>query len=130
MRDVQHIGTINIEIYQCVTQDIKTEDVIITPERIKHIKRHHPGDFEMFSQYLKEIVERPDYILEANKPNTALILKEIITDGKKFKLVLRLVTQFDHPNFKSSILTFMKIDDKEWNRLRNNKKILYKADYL
>ena len=77
---------------------------------------------------LKKIVEQPDYIIEANKPFTALILKEIQIDNKKFKTVVRLATSNDTPSYKNSIITFMKIDDREWNRILKNKKILYKSE--
>ena len=70
----------------------------------------------------------PDYIIEANKPNTALILKEIRDEGESFKTVLRLVTPADRPGYKNSIITFMKIDRREWERLLRNKKILYKRE--
>ena len=33
-----------------------TNDVIITEERIKHIKEHHPGDYENYSRYIQEII--------------------------------------------------------------------------
>lgn len=122
------IGKIDIEKYKCVTPYITTDDVIITSKQIDHIKEHHPNDYERFFKYFKEIVEAPDYIIEANKPNTALILKEIKEDDKQFKTVLRLVTSNDKPGFKNSIITFMKINEKEWNRLLKNKKILYKSE--
>lgn len=44
-------------------------------------------------------------------------------------MVLRLITSKDNLDYKNSIITFMKIDDKEWNRLLRNKKILYKREY-
>lgn len=75
-----------------------------------------------------EIVAYPDYIIETKKPNTALILKEIQVEQEIFKTVLRLATSRDNPEYKNSIITFMKIDDKEWNRLLKNKKILYKKE--
>ena len=121
------IGKIDIEKYKCVTPDITTDEVIITGKQIDHIKERHPNDFERFFTYFKEIVEDPDYIIEANKPNTALILKEIQDSNKQFKTVLRLVTSNDKPEFKNSIITFMKINEKEWNRLLKNKKILYNS---
>ncbi len=122
------IGKINIEIFKCVTTDIVTDEVIITEKQVEHIKEHHPNDYERFRCCFKEIVEKPDYIVEANKPNTALILKEVEDQGKKFKTVLRIVTSVDNPIYKNSIITFMKIDDREWNRLLKNKKILYKFE--
>ena len=63
-----------------------------------------------------------------NKTNTALLLKEIKENDEIFKTVLRLVTSKDNPNYKNSIITFMKIDEKEWNRLLRNKTILYKKE--
>lgn len=75
--DVYSVGKIDIEKYKCVTEDIQTDEVIITDKQIEHIKERHPNDYERFSQYFKEIVKYPDFIIEANKPDTALILKEI-----------------------------------------------------
>ena len=127
--NLHFVGKINKEIYKCVAENIVTDDVIITSERIGHIKERHPNDFERYYEYLKEIVEDPDYIIETSKPNTALILKDIVeSDEKHFKTVLRLVTSSDNLGFKNSIITFMKINEKEWNRLIRNKKILYKKE--
>lgn len=122
------IGKIDIEKFKNVTEDIITDEVIITEKQVEHIKQHHPNDFEKFSGFFKDIVENPDYIIEANKPNTALILKEIVCERKKFKTVLRLITSTDDFEYKNSIITFMKIDDKEWERILRNKKILYKSE--
>lgn len=122
------VGKIDIEIYNCITKDITTDEVIITDKQIDHIKNRHPNDYELFNKYLEKIVEQPDYIIEVNKPFTALILKEIQIDNKKFKTVVRLATSNDTPSYKNSIITFMKIDDREWNRILKNKKILYKSE--
>ncbi len=92
-----------------------------------HIKERHPDDYELYYGYLRKVVEEPDYIIESNKPNTALILKEVVeSDEKKFKTVLRLKTPKDNAEFKNSIITFMKINQKEWSRLLRNKQILYR----
>lgn len=127
--EVHSVGRINKEIYKCVTKEIVTDEVIITDERIGHIKERHPNDYEQYYGYLRNIIENPDYIIEANKPNTALILKEIKeSEEKQFKTVLRLTTSTDNPDFKNSIITFMKISEKEWSRLLRNKRILYKKE--
>ncbi len=127
--DVHVVGRIDRNIYKCITEDIVTDEVIITDERIGHIKERHPNDYERYYSYLKSIVENPDYIIEANKPNTALILREIKeSEEKQFKTILRLMTSTDNPDFKNSIITFMKISEKEWSRLLRNKRILYKKE--
>ncbi|MBO5373320.1 MAG: hypothetical protein J6A75_11490 [Lachnospiraceae bacterium] len=125
---VLYVGRIDIDIYKCITTDIVTNDVIITDERIQHIKDRHPNDYEKFYKYLKEIVEHPQYIVETAKPNTALILNEFVDGDEQFKTVLRLTTSTDNPDFKNSIITFMKINDKEWSRMLRNKKILYRKE--
>lgn len=124
-----YIGKIDIEKFKCISSDIQTDEVIITENQITHIKEHHPNDYERFGKYFAEIVAEPDYIIEANKPNTALILKEIRKNqNEKFKTVLRIAASTDNSEYKNSIITFMKIDEKEWNRILKNKKILYKSE--
>lgn len=122
------VGKIDIEIYNCITKDITTDEVIITDERIQHIKEHHPNNYEQYYSYMRSIIENPEYIIEANKPNTTLILKSFSNGNETFKTVLRLITSSDNSKFKNSIITFMKINEKEWNRLLKNKKILYKSE--
>ncbi len=122
------VGKIDKKIYSCITNNIITNEVIITENQINHIKERHPNDYEKFSKYFNEIVSNPDYIIEANRAYTALILKEIKSENQMFKTIVRLVTPYDNTDYKNSIITFMKINDKEWNRLLKNKKILYKRE--
>ena len=126
--DVHYIGKIDVSIYKCVSEDIVTDEVIITDNQISHIKERHPSVYENFGCNFSEIIGSPDYILEANKPNTAIVLKRLKVDNGFTKTVLRLITSKDNPLFKNSIITFMKIDENSWNRLIKNKKVLYKHE--
>lgn len=128
MNKMKYVGKIDISIYKYVAAVIVTDDVIITDSQIQHIKDRHAGDYERFGKYFAEIIRQPDFILKANKPNTATVLKEIRYEGAPVKLILRLATSADDPAYKNSVITFMKIDEKEWNRLIRNKKILYKRE--
>lgn len=120
------VGKINREIYKCITEDIVTDEVVITDNQIQHIKDRHPNDYERFAPYFSEIIADPDYILEANKPNTAFVLKQIKTDGVNFQLILRLQTSNDPNGYKNSIITFLKIEHRKWDKYLRNKKILYR----
>ena len=122
------VGKIDRNIYKCITNDIVTDEVIITDERIQHIKDRHPNDFERYYGYLEKIIVDPEYILLGNKPNSALLLKDFSNKEEQFKTVLRLVTSVDDQNFKNSIITFMKINKKEWDRIIRNKNLLYKKE--
>ena len=122
------IGKIDIEKYKCVTEDILTDEIVITEPQIAHIKGRHPNDYERYFKYVSEILKSPDYILEANKPNTAFVLKHIIDNGKRFQLILRLKTSNDPEHYKNSVITFLKVEEKRYNRYLRTKKILYKSE--
>lgn len=121
------ICDLDIEKYRCIAEDITTSEVIITDERIQHIRGHHPGHFEMIEPFLEAAITSPDYILE-DAPNTGLILKAVETDGLRMQIVLRVHTASDAPGFKNSIISAWKISGTRWNSYLRNKKILYKSE--
>ncbi|MBQ9930932.1 MAG: hypothetical protein IJO79_01100 [Firmicutes bacterium] len=122
------IGYIDIEKYSCIAEDITTDEVIITDERIRHIKTHHPGVYEEYGYLLQQAVEGPDVIIRDPKPSTALILFQIQKDGQRVRICLRLATSTDDPSFKNSVITFMRVRKKEWDRLISNKEVLYRKE--
>lgn len=126
MNIVYAVGKIEIEKYRCITEDIVTDEVVITEERIQHIEERHPGDYERFVEYIADILENPDYIVEANKPNTGVILKEIEENGNKFKVILRVKVEKDPAEYRNSVLSFWQVGDTTWKKNLKNKKILYK----
>ena len=127
--DVNFVCKLDKELYKVITEDIRTDEVIITDERIQHIQERHPDDYERFSAYLAEIVQNPDYIIRDPRPQTGMLLKEITVGetSEHFRVALRLAASQDPAHYKNSIITFLKIRQKEWERLIHNKEILYKA---
>ncbi len=123
---MHYIGKLNREIYQCITNDIVTDDVIITEQQIAHILERHPDDYIICERWASLIIDNPDYIIQDSRPNTGIILKNIQENGKNYRLVLRIKTSTDPASYKNSIITFQKIRQREWDRLIRNKKILYK----
>lgn len=128
MKKVYVVGKLDLEIFRSVFGYIQTDEVVITYERITHIKESHPGDFEKYFQYARSIIETPDFVLEANQPHSAVLLKRISDNGKSYKLIIRFKVSGDPPDRKNSIITFLHIDEKDWNRLIKNKKVLYKCE--
>ena len=115
-------------LYRCVSDDISTDEVIITEERIAHIRERHPNDYERFVGYIPEIIQNPDYIIEANLASTAVLLKEIAAQGEKFKLILRLKVDSDPSDYKNSVISFWSIGETTWKKTLKNKKILYNRE--
>ena len=125
---VQFVTRIDISKYKCVSEHIVTDEVVITVERIQHIKGRHPNDFEQYEKYIRAVIEQPDYILEANKPNTAFLLKSFTEEENRFELILRLAVNGDPEGYKNSVITFLKVSPKRYNRYLRTKKILYKSE--
>lgn len=125
---VRTICKLDRSIYSCISKDIVTDEVVLIDERILHIKDHHPNDYERFGKYIVEMIERPDYIIEANrdKSKSGLILKEFTENNEQFRLVLRLATSTDKQGLRNSVITFQYVKKKEYDRLIRNKKVLYR----
>lgn len=127
---MQTVGKIDIEKYRCIAEDIVTDEVIITPERIRHIKeRRGEGFYEKYESYFPMILSDPDYIFPDDRINTAIVCKVIGEGESAINLVLRLVVEGDDPNYKNSILTAVRENKKRFaQRLRNHTPVYKKID--
>ena len=124
---MQYIGKIDREKLGGYKDKLITTDVILTEERIKHIKEHHPGDYEEYSMYIQDIIENPDYILDDNKNiDTVLYMKNIKENNKNIQIVIRLNTNKTEFNKKNSILTLWKVKNSTYNQLIRNRKVIWK----
>ena len=123
--NVHFIGKLDKSIYSCVANGITTDEVIITDERIQHIRDRHPGHYEAVMPFLQMVIAEPDYILEDAR-NTGLVLKWIEENGTRIQIVLRLHTSADAPGYKNSVISAWKISESRWNNYLRNKHILYK----
>lgn len=124
---MQHIGKIDKNKLKRYKQKIITEDVVLTDERIKHIKEHHPGDYEKYGRYISEIINSPDYIINDNKNiDTLLYMKTIKENNKNIQIVIRLNTNEKEINKQNSILTLWKIKTRTYNQIIRNKEIIWK----
>ena len=115
------VGKISRDIYECITEDIITDEVIITDERIAHIiERRGQKFYDTYRDSFADIIRNPDYIF-ADKKNTALVCKEFESDDKFVNIVLRIVVSTDNPDYKNSIITAVGENRKRFQqRLRNN----------
>ena len=128
MKDIHFVGMINREIFKAVTEDILTEEVIITEERIQHIKDNHPGDYEKFKDHISKALQDPEIVFASDEPNTALIVDSIRINGESFVIILRIKVSNDPIEYKNSILTLMTLSERKKKKYIRNKKILYKRE--
>lgn len=122
---MKNIIKIDIEKLGEYSKKLLSDEVILTEERIQHIKEHHPGDYEKYSKYISDVLCFPDYILEDNKNReTVLYMKTLEVCNKKLQIVVRLNTS--EIGKKNSILTLWKVKEKTYNQLLRNRKIIWK----
>ena len=119
---MQTVGRIDVEKYRCIAENITTDEVVITEERIWHIKERRGEDFlNKYERYFSLILSEPDFIFPDDRRNTAIVCKIIGEGEDAINLVLRLAVEGDNPQFKNSILTAIRENKKLFaQRLRNN----------
>ena len=125
------ICRIDRKIYACVTEDISSDEVIITSKQIAHIfEGHSEKEHSKVIERLAESVQNPDYILRDSDPRTAVVFKMFQkNDTERYRIILKLAANDpEHP--KNSIITAFYISEKKWNKYLRNKTILYKRDGL
>ncbi len=127
MTETHFVCRLNKDLYRVVMPDIATDEVIITNTQIDHIIQRHTVDYDLFLKHGANMIVNPDYVLEANKPFSAVVLKEVEENGQKLKLILRLKTSADPTDFKNSVITFQSINEKRFRRYVKNGNILYRA---
>ena len=128
---MKYLGKININIYHKVTdKKIITDDVIITDDQIQHIiNRRGQNFYDEYNEYFPEIISNPDYIFEDKKENTAIVVKSFIHKNTNINIILRLVVSGDNPEYKNSVITVIKENNKRFaQRLRNNVPIYKNVD--
>ena len=86
--EVHIVGKIDKEIYRCITEDIRTNEVIITDNQIQHIKDRHPEVYNKVLSNIQEALRVPDYIIRDKHEYTGLVVKRIISAGRFFVLML------------------------------------------
>lgn len=103
--EVHLVGKINRNIYRCITEDIVTDDVIITENQMQHILDRHPEAYKEVIDYLSDIIREPDLIIKDKHKNTGLVVKKIKTGNEYAQMVLRICTSNDDPNYKNSVIS-------------------------
>ena len=112
---VHNLGTLNWDIYACISGEHVTDEVIITDEQLSHIQGKHPEAYEDAIHYVKDVLASPEYIIRDKHPNTGLVIKRIPCDSDNMLLVLRISTAEDKEGYKNSLITSWKITEKRLN---------------
>ena len=125
---VYSLGNLNWEIYQSITDRYVTNEVVITEEQLRHIKKRHQEAYQDVLHYLKETLDSSDYIVKDSHPDTGLVIKEIRREAMIFLLVLKIATSSDKSGYKNSVISGWRITEKRLKNYLRNKKLIYKKE--
>lgn len=124
---IYEIGSLDMSIYKCISNDFVTDKVVITDKQLVHIKERHPEAYDNTISYIESILAQPDYIVKDKKPNTGLVIKQVVAGEKHMLLVLRICTSC-REGYKNSIITGWEISEARLKNYLKNKQILYRRE--
>ena len=132
---MQFIGKINTKMFELISNDIITDEVILTDKQRTHINERHPEILIKYEGFFKTIIENPDFIIKDNtRENTALLFKKINNNSENKKIsenvnvVLKLAVENNSIYNKNSIITCIPIGKNRLRSYINNGKIIYKNE--
>lgn len=121
----REICVLDADILEKYFGRLQTDVVILTNERIEHVKRNHPEDYEKYVKSIVSVIVDPDEILkDSANEGTALYIKRL--SELNLNVVVRLALNTDETNKKNSVITFYRIRDKNLKKLEENNQTIYK----
>lgn len=125
MQEIEYIeiGKLNIELFQEIGENLITDEVIFTYERMNHVETKRVQLFNQVKEHLPNILYNPDYIYKDwnNRDNTLVLIKSL-DEKSNLNVVLKIAVLNDEKHTKNSIITMIKIGNKTFNKIKRNKK--------
>ncbi len=127
MAEIISLGKINIEVLKSEFGILQTDEIIVTDERIDHIKNRHPEDYSLFTIYGASSVSDPDFVIKDEKNRGTVFMVKKLPDTN-LNVVVRVVLESDDMKLKNSVMTFYRLRDKNLKKLIAKNALLYKKE--
>jgi len=127
MAEIISLGKINIEVLKAEFGILQTDEIIVTDERIDHIKNRHPEDYSLFTIYGASSVSDPDFVIKDEKNRGTVFMVKKLPDTN-LNVVVRVVLESDNMKLKNSVMTFYRLRDKNLKKLIAKNALLYKKE--
>lgn len=129
MAELKVLGEIDERALEEELGDLQTAEVIVTEERLKHIRDRHPQDMELFELYGQETIVEPDIIIKDTKnEGTVFMIKSL--PGCNINVVVRLALRTEVEGLKNSVMTFYRIRTKNLDKMLKKNKVIYRKEIL
>ena len=111
MAVILSLGKIDLSLLKDEFGKIQTDEIIITEERINHIKMRHPEDYSLFNIYGAICVKDPDYIIKDGKHDGTIFMVKKLEDTN-LNVVVRIALETDDKGIMNSVMTFYRIRER------------------
>lgn len=123
---VNVIGEITNEQVVKYWKGVKTR-VILTEERIGHIREGHAEDFDAFSNYIPDAIRDPAYVLcDVKNENTAMFIRHV--KQTNINVIVKLSFEEKDSDLESSVITMYRLGEKTLRRLIKRNPVVYSRD--
>lgn len=127
LKKIRSLGKINLEPLEKEFGKIQTSDIIVTEERLKHIRTRHPEDYELFENFGADSVSHPDIVVKDLKNiGTVFMIKKL--PDTNLNVVVRVALETDDNGLKNSVMTFYRIRERNLRKLIEKNELLYKKE--
>lgn len=123
------LGKIDLSLLKDEFGKIQTDEIIITEERINHIKMRHPEDYNLFNIYGAICVKDPDYIIKDGKHDGTIFMVKKLEDTN-LNVVVRIALETDEKGIMNSVMTFYRIRERNLIKLIRKNSSLTDKDAL
>ena len=123
------LGKIDLSLLKDEFGKIQTDEIIITEERINHIKMRHPEDYSLFNIYGAICVKDPDYIIKDGKHDGTIFMVKKLEDTN-LNVVVRIALETDDKGIMNSVMTFYRIRERNLIKLIRKNSSLTGKDAL
>ena len=127
MLEIRYLGEIDTSILEKEFGRIQTNEIVVTDERIAHIKERHLMDYELFEKYGSECIRDPDYVIKDNKNEATVFMVKKLPDTN-LNIVSKLALDTDEKKLKNSVMTFYRIRERNLRKLIEKNTLLYKKE--
>ena len=122
------VGKLDKSLLEKTFGDLQTDEVVITEERIKHIRSRHPDAAKEILERITDVIEDPDLICLDERHEYSIHIIKRIKKEISIELDVRLLPRGSDPLKKNSIITGHLIDNKKRSKMERNRKSIYRKN--
>ena len=108
---------------------LQTNEIIVTEERLEHIKQRHPEDVDLFDSLGEATVSAPDIVLADSKHQGTVFMVKHLPETN-LNVIVRVALGTDEKGRKNSVMTFYRLRDKNLKKLKGSNAILFERKSL